>query len=249
MTPYYQHGDVTIYHGDCLEVLHDTTGLAYDLIITSPPYNCGKAYGAHDDAMDAKDYFSWFEDRYHAMASSLLAGGYCCVNAPTWMGSRADRLFAFDEFKPLADRHLRFHDLIIWDKGPPNGMAWGNHPNAPFIRANHEWVFVHRAEGPPRGDSDISWAEWSRLTQSVWSIQTTLPHREQHPATFPYELPRRLVMLFSAPGATVCDPFMGTGTTLVAAKRLGRKAIGIDREERYCEMAAMALRQDSLPLG
>jgi DNA modification methylase len=245
MKPYYEQDGITIYHGDCREVLPEI-GKA-DFVLTSPPYNCGKDYADHDDDWQLPDYFSFIEDAVHAAANALNPGGYFALNVPSWIGSREDQVFAFDEYKDLLSRHVPFEDLIIWAKSPPNGTAWGNFPTSPRIRANHEWLLIHRAPGPgPLGKSDITWPEWSRLTQSVWTINPELPYRDVHPATFPDELARRAIMLFSPAGSMVCDPFMGTGTTLAVAKVCGRRAIGIELSERYCEIAANRLRQGVL---
>jgi DNA modification methylase len=246
VTPYYQDESVTLYHGDCRDVL---PGLAADCVVTSPPYNCGMDYGnGFNDSRPLAEYWSWFEDCYYAIATATRPGGFVCLNVPSWIGSRADQVFAFDEYKTIADRHLEFCDLVIWAKSPPNGTAWGNYPNSPRIRANHEWVLIHRAFGGPIGNSDISWQDWSRLTQSVWPINPTLPFGKDHPATFPSALPARLALLFSPAGATVLDPFMGTGTTGASARRIGRNFIGIEQNERYCELAARRLSQGSLDL-
>lgn len=242
--PYYQQGGIAIYHGDCREILPSLGGV--DCIVTSPPYNCGMDYGGHDDAMPVEEYFSAFEDWAHSISAAIRRGGFVIVNVPSWIGSRGEQLFAFEEYKAVMDRCLPFWDLVIWQKNPPNGTAWGNYPSSPRIRANHEWLLVYRAPGDAIGKSDISWQEWSRLTQSVWTINPALPMRGIHPATFPEELARRAVMLYSPAGSTVCDPFMGTGTTLVAARECGRRAIGIEVNERYCEAAANRLAQGVL---
>src|SRR5690606_27738151 len=110
-------------------------------------YNCGMDYGGWNDQQPVAQYFSFFESVYHAMASRAKPGAHVVVNVPSWIGSRENQVFAFDEYKAICDRHLRFIDLIIWAKSPPNGTAWGNYPTSPRIRANHEWLMVHRAEG------------------------------------------------------------------------------------------------------
>lgn len=242
MKPYYEHDGITIYHGNCLEVMASIPRV--DLVFTSPPYNCGMDYGQHDDAMTLPDYFGFIESAVHGMANKLNPGGYLAMNVPSWIGSRDEQVFAFDEYKSISSRHVPFEDLIIWAKSPPNGTAWGNYPTSPRIRANHEWVLICRATSDgPLGKSDITWQEWSRLTQSVWQINPSLPYSDLHPATFPEELPRRVVMLYSPASSLVLDPFMGTGTTLRAAKDCGRRAIGIEINERYCEIAANRLAQ------
>lgn len=246
MKPYYEHDGIVIYHGDCREVL---PSISADFIFTSPPYNCGMNYGAHNDAMPISEYLGFINEAFHAISQAIKPSGYVVANVPSWIGSRSEQVFAFDEYKTAFSKHVPFVDVIIWAKSPPNGTAWGNYPTSPRIRANHEWLLVHRAPGDkPLGKSNISWEDWSRYTQSVWSINPTLPFSKFHPATFPQDLASRAILLFSPEDSTVCDPFMGTGTTLVAAKEMGRKAIGIDLEERYCEVAAKRLQQGVLPL-
>ena len=242
--PFFELDNITLYCGDCREILPAIGSC--NLTFTSPPYNCGMAYDGHDDLMPLPEYFSFIEDCARASATATVAGGYVIYNVPSWIGSRTDQVFAFDEYKAILERHIPFEDLIIWVKSPPNGTAWGNYPTSPRIRANHEWLLIHRAPGIGRGHSDISWADWSRLTQSVWSINPLLPYSGHHPATFPEELASRAIKLFSPAGGTVVDPFCGVGTTLAAAKMLGRRAIGIEKSERYCELAANRLRQGVL---
>lgn len=247
MKPYYhdEESGITIYNCDCREVLPSIPKVGF--VFTSPPYNCGKEYEQHADSMDLAEYFGFIEEAVHAASNALHPGCYLCLNVPSWIGSRCEQIFAFDEYKAIAERCIPFEDLIIWQKSPPNGAAWGNFQTSPRLRANHEWVLVHRAPGQsPLGKSDIGWPEWSRLTQSVWTINPELPMRNVHPATFPVELPRRAAMLYSATDGVVCDPFCGTGTTLLAARACGRRAVGIDTSERYCEIAANRLSQGVL---
>ena len=203
-------------------------------------------YEVASDDFDVQEYFGIFEEWSVSIANAAGSGSFVVVNVPSWIGSRKDQVWAFEEYKAVLDRCLPFWDLVIWQKNPPNGAAWGNYPSSPRIRANHEWLLVYRAPGGTAGDSDISWEDWSRLTQSVWHVNPQLPYGKMHPATFPEELARRAVLLFSPAGGVVCDPFCGTGTTLAAAKSLGRKAIGIEVNERYCEIAANRLSQGVL---
>ena len=86
--------------------------------------------------------------------------------------------------------------------------------------------------------------DWQALCSTVWNIPPA--RREGHPAPFPVELARRCVRLSTWPGETVLDPFAGSGTTLLAARQLGRRAIGIERSERYCQLAIRRLAQTSL---
>jgi DNA modification methylase len=236
-------GTVSLYHGDCENVLPALAGRAA-LAVTSPPYNCGKEYGdAPTDDMGITDYLNWLDRVYHGMASAVAAGGYIALNIPNWIGSREERVYAYDEIKNIADRHAPFVDSIVWDKGPPNGAAWGNYPTRPRLRANHEWVLIHGGVGLPLGDNNITWGDWSRYTVSVWRIQPVLPFGHLHPATFPDELPTRLVKLYAPTGGVVLDPFMGTGTTGAAAVRHGRQFIGIEKERRHFDTARARIQE------
>jgi len=96
-------------------------------------------------------------------------------------------------------------------------------------------LIIYRKEGSRKGKTDLSKEEFIKWTQDVWSISPET--RRMHPAPFPEELARRVIKLFSFVGEVVCDPFVGWGTTCVAAKRLGRTWIGIDINPDYCKMA------------
>ncbi|MCX7040031.1 MAG: site-specific DNA-methyltransferase [Spirochaetes bacterium] len=95
--------------------------------------------------------------------------------------------------------------------------------------------------GKDSGESDISRAEFMEWTNGLWTFNGESKKRTGHPAPFPLELPRRCIRLFSCIGDTVLDPFMGSGTTLAAAALAGRKAVGIEIEERSCELAKARL--------
>jgi site-specific DNA-methyltransferase (adenine-specific) len=147
---------------------------------------------------------------------------------------------------------------LVWVKaGLPEDVApstaWGSwcSPSNPVLRAVAEPVFI-ASKGThtrPAGTSDLSATEFKLWTRNAWSIHAG--HRDQyldHPAMFPLELPRRLIKLYSYVGDTVLDPFMGSGTTLRAAKNLGRVALGVEQSERYCRLAAARCAQSVMPL-
>jgi site-specific DNA-methyltransferase (adenine-specific) len=126
-------------------------------------------------------------------------------------------------------------DEIYWNKGAANGAAWGNYPNSPRIRAQHENIYVF-GTGKLSADSDISWQEWSRLTTSIWEVAATVD-LSQHPAQMPVEIARRLVSLYTPKNGTVLDPFMGSGTTAIACMKMKRKFIGIEIEQKFFDLA------------
>jgi modification methylase len=131
--------------------------------------------------------------------------------------------------------------------------AWGSWRSAsnPVLRAVAEPVFIASkgTHARPPGESDLTAEEFKAWTRNAWNI--TAGHADQymgHPAMFPLELPRRLIKLYSYVGDVVLDPFMGSGTTLRAAKNLGRHALGVEQSERYCRLAAARCAQSVMPL-
>src|SRR5205085_1447725 len=115
-------------------------------------------------------------------------------------------------------------------------------PSAPFVTAPVEMIavffkgsFRRPARDGRRGD--ITRDEFLAWTLGTWTFAGANPRRVGHPAPFPEELPRRLIKLYSYPGDLVLDPFLGSGTTLTAAAKLGRRGIGVEINPRFCELA------------
>ena len=152
-------------------------------------------------------------------------------------------------------------DQVSWPSVRTSGCAWGSwqSPAAPNLRGDHELITVACRDTwerqPPAGMD--AWRDnvggWEALCSTVWPIPTvggrippgsSIPGRgSAHPAPMPIEVARRAIRLSTWPGETVLDPFAGSGTTLLAARQLGRRTIGIERSERYCELAIARLAQ------
>lgn len=232
MTPYYDEGGITIYHGDCLEILPKLSGL--DLILTSPPYNLGQTggtewtrlddgYGIHDDAMSHPDYVKWqrrvLDECWYALSDT---GAIYYQHKP--------RVKDLGVLLPT-DLHnsLPLRQIVTWDRG------------SGFMRQftcyvpRYEWILIFAKD---------AFRILTRDVDDLWRITPTADR--DHPASFPIALARKAII--TTPAQLVCDPFMGSGTTLRAAKDLGRRAIGIEIEERYCEIAARRLAQEVLAL-
>jgi site-specific DNA-methyltransferase (adenine-specific) len=154
-------------------------------------------------------------------------------------------------------------DQVSWQSIRAGGCAWGSwqSPAAPNLRGDHELVTVacKGAWERPVPDGMEMWrdgvGDWQALCSTVWSVPTVggrmapgtnTPGSAVHPAPMPVEVARRCIRLSTWPGETVLDPFAGSGTSLVAARQLGRRAVGIERSERYCELAVRRLAQMSL---
>ena len=135
---------------------------------------------------------------------------------------------------------------IIWDKGMSAGLkkGWGSWrmPSNPILRDYHEYILVfskgeYGRKIPNNYKYEMSKKEFMIFTESIWHFNTENSRKVKHPAPFPIELPRRLILLYSFPGDTVLDPFMGSGTTALAALETGRKYVGFEKESDYCKIA------------
>ena len=219
-------GRATLYLGDCRDIL-PTLGKV-DAVVTSPPYNCGKDYGESGDDLTDEQFSELLAKGVFGAAARVFV-----VNVGQFIGSRADRRLFRDVLLSVTD--LPLVDEVIWDKGPANGAAWGNYPNSPRIRAQHESIFVFGSAKMPNGNG-LSWADWSRLTTSIWSLPANVD-LSIHPAMMPLSVAERCVRLWADIEGVVLDPFMGSGTTGVAAVQMGRDFIGIEREPKYFDIA------------
>ncbi len=264
MTPYYAEDGITIYHADCREV-----AVAAACAVFSPPYNVGVAYDTHDDTMPWGEYRAAVVEWCAAVARALPESGRAWCNvAPCvadqrkgtggWHSGRSER-----EREPLLLRWgaalevvgLSIYHIGAWTSRRGSGTAWGSWQtaHAPNLRGDWE-AFLVASKGPwPREappDCPTGWEDalggWAPMTTNVWTIRPE--RREEHPAPFPEAFAARAIRLSTWPGEVVYDPFCGSGTTLVAAKALGRKAVGCDVSERYCEIAAQRCAQGVLAL-
>ena len=251
MTPYYSEGGITIYHGDCRDLLPTMAAESVDFIFTDPPYGHNNNDGdlAHrreaalgllppgssapegrpiaNDGPEANELVRWF---YGEAKRLLKAGCCCCCCCCCCCGGGPDPQFA--RWSLWMDQAIGFKQAVVWDKGGL-GMGW-------HYRRNYEMVLVAEKPGAAckwYGGNDVA---------NVVRITGIKPRVTDHPTPKPVELPGRFIEWHSAPGDLVVDPFMGGGSMLVAAQRAGRRAIGIDVEEQFCEMAARRLAQGVL---
>jgi len=228
MKPYYEHAGITIYHGDCREIA-PVCGYSA-ACITDPPYGVGVRYGKlYDDRRS--DYWDWMRENVRLMR------GWSAVVAFT--------------HRVTALRELAGWDWVgVWHKPGSFGARIGNSPLLP----HWEPIFLYGIHAlGTKGEvlSDVisinpehANADRNGMGREKWSSDGN----DRHPCPKPTALMGTLICGLTREGETVLDPFMGSGTTLRAAKDLGRRAIGIEIEERYCEIAAKRLAQEVLPL-
>ena len=217
MNPYYEHGGITIYHGNCREIL--PTLEPVDLVLTDPPYGIGESAGRNKSRSKmavSKDYgnASWDDappDKetinlaIAAGRSAIVFGGnyFALPASPCW---------------------------LVWDKD--NGAT-------DFADCELAWTNLEIAV------RRIRW-RWQGMLQEHGGKHKEL---RQHPTQKALAVMKWCIERVPGNPQSIIDPFMGSGTTLRAAKDLHRKAIGIEIDERYCEIAANRLRQNVLPLG
>ena len=135
---------------------------------------------------------------------------------------------------------------IIWNKGVSAGFktGWGSWrmPSNPILRDFHEYILVFSKKGygqkiPKNFQKEMTKDQFMDYTKSIWNFNAENCRRVNHPAPFPVELPRRLILLYSFPGDIVLDPFLGSGTTALAALETGRKYLGFEKNAAYCKLA------------
>lgn len=242
MTPYYVDDFVTIYHGDSFDLLHNLSGIG--AVVTDPPYSSGGAMRSDRAMATSTKYVNSDTAAYRPEFAgdnrdqrSFLAWSTLWLNAARKASTPGAVLCSFIDWRqlPVLSDAVQaggwvWRGVAVWSKGfgrPTPGrfsnsaeyVLWGSNGPMPEREAYPPGIFTH---GPTSN--------------------------REHIAQKPDEV-MRWVMQVVAPGAVVLDPFMGSGTTLRAAKDCGHKAIGIEVDERYCEIAAKRMGQEVLNLG
>lgn len=221
MTPYYEHAGITIYHGDCRDILPGLPKV--DLVLTDPPY--GINYTSHFNNNSSGEMAKYRRD---------------------------------SDFSPIHGDDKPFDPSAILSIGKPS-IIWGGNHFASRLPDSKSWLFWDKLDGGTQcdqSDGEFAWTNLgipARMFSWKWrgiirrGAENVSKSRKFHPNQKPVALIKWCIGLSEDPHV-ILDPFMGSGTTLVAAKELGRKAIGIEIEEKYCEISAKRLAQEVLPL-
>jgi site-specific DNA-methyltransferase (adenine-specific) len=230
--PYYndEKAGIVIYHGDCREIIPHLPKV--EMVLTDPPYGIDfrsarpiddrKKDKIHGDGLDDfKEMLPWM---FSSFRNVLKDGGCCCCSGG---GGTPSLAYAWLE----APKHLTLENVCVWDKGFV-GMGW---------RYRFQWEAVIIATNGVRK----TWNGGNNRS-NILEFKKIIPQIGDHPTPKPESLMRQLIEDNSTRGEIVLDPFMGSGTTLRAAKDLGRKAIGIEIEEKYCDLAVKRLAQEVL---
>jgi len=255
---------VTIYHADCTDLSFLKPDSVH-LVITSPPYNLGKDYGTARDDATYHQYLDWVVTWSRQVWRVLEPGGRLCLNIPLDInlsfdagGKRVTRkspvLADFTHRLVNEEEGWLYNTTILWLEGNiSRRTAWGSWLKAsdPWVNTAAEAVLVlskQKRKRDGRGKhTEISREEFMDWTLGLWEFRGETSKRWGHPAAFPYELPRRLIRMYSFTDDVILDPFLGSGTTCRAAKDLRRKSIGVEIDAGYCRTAAERCRIDAPP--
>ncbi len=219
------------------------------LTITSPPYNVGKDY---DDDLDITEYLDLLHRVFTETWRVTEPGGRIAVNVAN-LGRKPYIPLNQHVAGLLTEIGFDLRGEIIWQKAKSAGgsCAWGSWMSAknPTLRDVHEYVIVASKGSYSRvrtGEDSISKEEFLEATVSIWDILPESARRVGHPAPFPVELPRRLIELYSFENDLILDPFLGSGSTAVAAVETGRHYVGYDLSAEYIDLAHRRIREGSI---
>ena len=243
-----------ILAGDSEEILDAIPNNSVDLIFTSPPYNFGLDYQYADESYDT-DATSW--ENYFAKLFRILDkcvdvlkfGGRLVINVQPLFSDYIPSHHIISNY--LMEKRMIWKGEILWEKNNYNCKytAWGSwkSPSSPYLKYTWEFVEVFcKGDLKKKGqaeNADIDADSFKQWVSAKWSIAPERRMAEfDHPAMFPEELAKRVLLLFSFQGDVILDPFAGAGTTCVVAKRTGRRYVGIDVTESYCETARERLK-------
>jgi len=238
--------DIIVLQEDFLATKAISQG-SVDLIVTSPPYNVSIPYGTVRDDTSYAEYLD-FTGRWLAKAYGLMkTDGRMCLNIPLDKNLGGQQSVYADILGIAKACGWRYHATVIWnEQNISRRTAWGSwlSARAPYVIAPVETIAILYRESWKKaepGTSDIARDEFIAWTNGVWTFSGEKRGRTSHPAPFPVELPTRCIRLFTYVGDTVLDPFLGSGTTLVACRNLGRRGIGVEIDPGYCEFAKKRL--------
>jgi len=239
--PFPKDYENTIIQGNA-EYMKELPDNSVHLMVTSPPYNVTKEY---DMDLTLEEYLQLLRNVFAETYRVLVYGGRACINVAN-LGRKP--------YIPLSDYISQLmleigyfmRGEIIWHKGAGAGvsMAWGSWQSAtnPVLRDTHEYILVFSkgsfSRKRPEGKFDtITREQFMEWTKSVWVMNPESAKKVGHPAPFPVELPYRLIQLYTFTDDIVLDPFMGSGSTAVAALQSGRRYVGYEIDAKYIKLA------------
>jgi len=240
----------TIIHGSC-EKMNEIPDNSIHLMITSPPYNVSKEY---DEDLSLKEYLQLLRNAFAETYRTLVNGGRVCINVAN-LGRKPYIPLSDYISQIMIDIGFNMRGEIIWNKAASASpsTAWGSWQSAanPTLRDIHEYILIF-SKGDYRRErkkielefknNTITKEQFMEWTKSIWTMNAESARRIGHPAPFPEELPFRLIQLYSFTKDIILDPFMGSGTTAVAALKTNRYFVGYETDEEYIKLAEKRIK-------
>ena len=223
------------------EKMNELPDKSVHLMVTSPPYNVGKDY---DQDLSLTEYSELLARVFAETYRVLLPGGRACVNVAN-LGRKPYIPLNALVYNVMDKIGFLMRGEIIWNKSASAGTscAWGSwcSPSNPVLRDTHEYILVFCKADYSRkrkdGIATIEKDDFLNSTKSVWEFPAESAKRVKHPAPFPVELPKRLIELYTYANEIVLDPFMGSGTTAIAAQNQNRQWVGFETSDEYIKIA------------
>lgn len=241
--PYYEEENIKIYNGDCLEVMKKIVNVDY--VITSPPYNIGfsihkqkNMYKYYKDSMSSEKYFEWMVQCIDKLLTKNKQQIFFNIQ---YVSGNKEALFRL-----IGKYKDKIKDILIWNKTNPQPAI-----NRGVLTHSYEFVIVfshnnnrkYNIDFGRKGEYRTSFFMKSNIGNKIQF------NNEKHFAIMPIQLANKIIDTFTNKGDTILDPFLGSGTTARACKDLGRKCIGIEISESYCQIAVKRLGQEVLNLN
>ncbi len=248
--------DYVLFNGDCRELLAETPNETVQLVVTSPPYNLGKAY---EDRLDLADYLREQEEVIRECVRVLRPGGSICWQVGNYVDNGEVVPLDVLLYPLFASLGLRMRNRIMWHfghglhasrrfSGRYEVIMWFTKGeeytfNLDAVRVPQKYPMKRHFKGPRKGD--LSGNPLGKNPSDVWEIPNVKANhveKTEHPCQFPVELVERLVLALSSMDDWVLDPFLGVGTTIIAALMHGRRGMGAEISPEYAEMAGERIR-------
>ena len=241
-----------IIAGDCIKVMSSIPDNSVDMTFADPPFNLKKKYNGYIDSKDMKEYLNWCQEWIHQMVRiTKMTGSILAHNIPRWLTYYASFLNEISEFRhwiswsaptsPMGKSLQPAHyGILFYAKDIKHNKCYE-------LRSPHKRDRKSKYLSKDYGGKKAALHPYGPLITDVWTDIHRIKHnkyRDKHPCQLPIHLLERLILMTTDEGDTVLDPFMGTGTTAVAAKRLGRNYIGIELDPKYVEIAENKLLQE-----